>query len=188
MKKYTTLILSLAVITGIFGLTACGSKSKTKPNEPTTNMEEARMEEDSTSGISDNLAHRAYDAIFSLSFATLSAGTDENGITVEVDGNNSTYHFENVTYLKDEPSATVSGYMKAINGETTDESDVSFTFTGDPEGLKTVTIKSSGLHGQTHDQGILTINGEERPFMEFVDYFGSKLNEQSPLEVQQTEE
>jgi len=192
MKKNLSSVFLLAFIISISALISYSSHGTSFDSpfilgvaeEPVEEPVDELMEE--SGGVSDELAYRAYDAIFSLSFATLEAGLGDNGITAERVGDTSTFSFENTGYLLDEPNATVSGYMKATDGGTTDQSDVNFTFTNDPFGLKTITIKSSGDKGVAHANGTITINGIERPFEEFVGYFGSKLNQQMNIEANAT--
>ncbi len=184
MKKNLSSVLLLAFIISISALIGYNSHDNSFDSPFILGVAEELVEEPEV--ISDALAYHAYDAIFALSFATLEAGLVDNGIIGGRIGDTSTFSFENTGYLLDEPSATVSGYMKAIDGGTTDQSDVSFIFTNDPAGLETIAIKSSGAKGVAHTIGTITINGVDRSFEEFVDYFGLKLNQQRGIETDTT--
>ncbi len=124
----------------------------------------------------DGLRYWAYDAIFALSLATMEAGDNDKGISLVEDGDTKIYTFDSVKYIIDFPDATVSGVMKATRSEDSDKADISLAFLGDPQGLESITIQSTGAHGTAHGEGALTINGEESNFEQFVAYFGARVS------------
>lgn len=161
MKKRHIPAIALALLISLSTLAGC--------NNSTPKVMETKSGE-----LSEELTHHAYDTIFILSFATLGAETGENDVVLTEEGGTKTYQFSDFGYLDDDAEALANGTMKSISGDSQDQSEVDMTFKNDPKNLKSITIQSSGLPGQTHNEGKILINGVEKPFLEFVEYFAAK--------------
>lgn len=161
MKKILLFLIPLT-----FLLSGCSGEELASEISHNINVEEA--------SISDELAQSAFENIFILAFATL-APTDE--MAVETEGNKITYTFNNTHYRPtDSPSSTVKGYLTISTNETSEDSEASYTFTNDPGGVKTVSLKSSTPIDRDAGEGEIVINGAKRSLAEFIEYINNKLD------------
>ena len=182
MKKTIPLILLPALLLGISFLTGWGTDSNTYIGSwPQAAKTADAGEVTDAEGVPDQLAYYAYDAMLSFTYAAALAESGQlDEVPVEREGDTITFLFEDMPYRTDAPDARVNGRMVGVNSEEGDTSEVYLNFENDPEGLESISVTSSGPHGQAHNEGTFFVNGTERPFLEFTAYFSSRLNQPPP--------
>ena len=116
-----------------------------------------------------------YITYFNLSMFTISTSVDGVKLAKDVNGNVTTYTFNNFNYSSTDTDAAANGTKIDTVSGTTETTVANLNFSNDDLGLSTITVNSSGPVGN-QNSGTITINGTQKAYSEYTTYIQNNIS------------